>query len=123
MNVYSERSEGKLQTCHPDLIRLYRRVLIVRDHSIICGHRNEADQRLAFVNGYSKKEFPDSNHNILPSVAIDATPYPFHGWGCTVQFDEFAEIVKETADEMEIEVEWGYDLWGWDMPHWQLKNI
>lgn len=46
------------------------------DTRIIIGHRTEADQNAAFHAGASQKRWPDGNHNAMPSLAVDAVPYP-----------------------------------------------
>ena len=52
------------------------RVLQLKDHSIICGHRSQPDQDEAFDLGNSKKQWPDGKHNTLPSIAMDVQVYP-----------------------------------------------
>ena len=73
---YSDRSKQHLSTVHPDLQLVFNTVLKVRDHSIVCGHRGEKDQNAAFNAKRSQLRFPQSNHNKLPSLAVDVYPYP-----------------------------------------------
>ena len=76
MPSFSARSMQNLSECHPDLQRLFSEVIKHYDCTIIEGHRGENRQQEAFHAGKSKLEWPDSNHNQVPSVALDASPYP-----------------------------------------------
>ena len=61
----------------------------------------------------STKEWPDSRHNISPSMAVDAVPY-IKGEGISWQdrrIHYFAGYVKRTAEDMGIEIRLGAD---WD---------
>ena len=75
MNRWSRRSLKNLSTCHEDIIFLFTHVLQVFDCSIICGYRNEEDQHKAFINKFSKVDWPDGKHNAWPSNAVDVCPY------------------------------------------------
>ncbi len=75
-------------------------------------------------DGYEKK----SRHQGQPkSGAIDIVPYPSM-WSDESKFFELAGVIKSTQERLLQEgkikhtLEWGYDLWGWDMPHWQIKK-
>ena len=75
MPAFGSRSESCLADVHPDLARVMRRAIEGGpDFGIICGHRNEADQNAAMAAGNSKKAWPDSRHNSLPSTACDIMP-------------------------------------------------
>ena len=76
MPKYSERSQSRLMTCHPDLRKVMNEVIKVMDVSILEGHRNAAKQQEAFLAGKSKAQWPYSKHNKLPSMAVDVAPYP-----------------------------------------------
>ena len=75
MNSWSKTSHARLATCHEELIIIFDAVLQIHDCTILCGHRNKADQNAAFASGASQKQWPDGNHNKLPSMAVDAQPY------------------------------------------------
>ena len=127
-NKFSVRSEARLRTCHADLQRVFRTVLIYRDCTIIEGHRPEALQNEMFDLGKSKLRWPDSGHNDDPSRAVDAAPYPidWHNWR---QFDHFAGLVLGIGNMLDIPLRWGGD---WDrngnpvdqrfhdLPHFEL---
>jgi peptidoglycan L-alanyl-D-glutamate endopeptidase CwlK len=121
MPKFSVISKERLDTCHPDLIRLMNEVIKHTDISILCGHRGEEEQNKAFNDGKSKVRFPFSKHNKTPSLAVDIAPYPID-WNDIQRFKDLAEIVKDAADKLDISVEWGGDWVKFkDYPHWQLK--
>lgn len=114
-NYYSTSSKNRLESCHPDLQRLFTAVLEEEDHTIVCGYRNSAAQERAFTSGKSKVQYPDSKHNVYPSTAVDAAPYDEAlnniNWDDEDAFIHFAEKVIEKASELGIKIRWGGD---WD---------
>jgi len=106
MNSYSKRSLDKLLTCHLDLLVVFQQVLKDFDHSILCGHRNEEDQNDAFAQGSSQLKWPNGKHNELPSLAVDAIPYPID-WTDRERMTYFAGQVIATGRAMGIEIRWG----------------
>lgn len=122
MPTFSERSLERLATCHPDLRRLFFAVVTEIDCTVLCGHRCEADQRLAFEQGNSQLDWPLSMHNRLPSLAVDVGPYPLD-WNDIEAFRKLAQIVKIKAQQMGIKVSWGGDWQTFkDYPHWELTG-
>ena len=101
MNTFSTKSKERLNTCHRDLQILFNHVILERDCTIVCGHRGEADQNKAFAEGNSKLRFPNSKHNIIPSLAVDVAPYEMDhiDWG-KLQGAEFSGYVKGIADQL-----------------------
>lgn len=108
MQGFSSKSLEKLMECHPDLIRLFQEVGKNYECSIICGHRTKEEQEKAYEAGLSKKSFPNSKHNVLPSLAIDSAPFPLD-WQDNNRFYYFAGYVKATADRLGIKIRWGGD--------------
>lgn len=110
---FSKTSLERLNTCHPDLQRLFNEVIKNYDCSILCGHRGEAEQNEAFAKGASEKKFPDSKHNVLPSMAVDVMPCPVN-WASTKQnlckLYHFVGYVKATADMLGIKIKCGADF-------------
>jgi len=96
---FSENSLQKLETCHYDLQLIFKAVALSVDCSIICGHRDEEAQNEAFANHKSKLKFPQSNHNKMPSMAVDAMPYPID-WSDLPRLYYFGGIVKATAQQL-----------------------
>jgi peptidoglycan L-alanyl-D-glutamate endopeptidase CwlK len=104
MNHYSQISQERLKTCFSDLQILFNRIIRSYDCSILCGHRGETEQNEAFRQGYSKLQYPNSKHNIVPSLAVDVAPYEVTGIDTgKLQLAHFAGFVKGVAEEMLIE--------------------
>lgn len=115
MYRYSKRSQQRLATCHPALQSLFSAVILYRDCTIACGHRDKDDQERAFKSKSSRVRWPASSHNKLPSQAVDAYPY-IDG---SVSFDReqclvFGGFVLGMSKIMGIDIRWGGD---WDGDH------
>jgi len=110
MPQFSERSKSILNTCHPNLIFLFEEIVKHFDCSILHGQRGEEEQNGFFHQGLSKLKYPDSKHNKIPSMAVDAAPYPID-WMDTERFYYFAGFVMYAAIRMGIRLRWGGD---WD---------
>ncbi|WP_373020701.1 hypothetical protein [Thiomicrorhabdus sp.] len=114
---YSSKSSRNLSQCHPLIQQVFNRVIEIADCTIITGFRNEQDQNEKYDTGRSEVQWPDSKHNFIPSLAIDAAPYP-------IDYDDreritlFAGLVLGIASEMGIQLRWGGD---WDRD-WQVKD-
>lgn len=127
MPKFSAKSLDILATCHPHLQKLMKAVIAETDITILCGHRGEEAQNLAFKNHTSQIKWPNGKHNRMPSLAVDIAPYPIE-WDNLQRFRDLAVIVKRIANDLDIPIEWGGD-WGWkngrqtgfvDLPHYQL---
>jgi peptidoglycan L-alanyl-D-glutamate endopeptidase CwlK len=77
MNYWSKTSKRRLLTCHREIIRFAEEVLQVHDCSVITGYRNSVEQNKLYyaTPRRSKLKYPNSKHNINPSIAIDLVPY------------------------------------------------
>lgn len=117
MPNFSKMSQERLDTCAPELQRLFNKVAESVDCTILVGHRNEEDQDKAFHEGLSKLVWPKSKHNSEPSRAVDVAPFPID-WHDTERFCYFAGFVKGIAEGLGIEIRWGGD-WDSDM---QVKD-
>lgn len=119
---YSKKSMDKLATCHPDLQKLCLELIKHRDITVLHGHRGEHDQNELFDKGMSKKRYPDSKHNKLPSMAVDLAFYPID-WNDTAKWEEFKEFVKGVAKQLNIDIIAGGDWKTFkDFPHFELKE-
>jgi peptidoglycan LD-endopeptidase CwlK len=127
---FSARSQSRLNTCHPDLIRLFEAVIgDGHDCTIIEGHRGQEAQDEAFRTGRSKKQWPNGKHNSTPSQAVDVMPFPID-WSDRPRLEAFAKVVFAKAKELGVAIRWGGD---WDQdglssderffdgPHWELR--
>jgi len=101
MSSFSENSKHKLASCHSDLRTLFEHVIRDYDCTIVCGHRGEQAQNEAYANGYSQLQWPNSKHNMYPSLAVDAVPYEKAGldWG-KLQSAFFAGYVLGVAAQL-----------------------
>jgi len=143
MPSYSNSSKKKLQTVHNDLQTVFHYAVQVFDNTIVFGLRTAEEQfelykkGRKFVDGkwividkgavvtYKDGYIKESNHQ--SGNAIDAIPYP-GGWQADEKlFFELAGVVKSTAyllkkyGDIKHDIAWGYDLWGWDMAHYELR--
>jgi peptidoglycan L-alanyl-D-glutamate endopeptidase CwlK len=117
MPKYSNRSTDRLFTCDSRIQKIFRKVILTQDCTILEGYRGQKVQDKHFKEGRSKVKWPNGKHNKRPSEAIDAVPYPIpKNWGADhwkdkVKFYEFAAIVRYEAAQMGIKIRWGGD---WD---------
>jgi peptidoglycan LD-endopeptidase CwlK len=131
MSEFGTISRNRLNTCHMDIVKVMEQAIKNGpDFSVVCGHRNQVDQKNAFDKGLSKVLYPDSKHNAMPSNAVDIVPYPVD-WEDLNRFRVLAGYILGTADAMGIKLRWGGD---WDrdydegdekfrdMPHFQLME-
>lgn len=114
---YSKTSQQRLNECHPLLQKVFNRVIQITDCTIITGHRDKPTQNEMYRTGKSQLQWPDGKHNIMPSEAIDAAPYPID-WKDRERATLFAGLVIGIAEEMGIKLRWGSD-WNRD---WQVKD-
>jgi hypothetical protein len=110
MPTYSDKSKANLATCHTMIQDVFNEVIKHFDCSIIWGFRGEFEQNEAFRLGNSQRKWPHSKHNQVPSMAIDAPPYPIN-WNNRDRFIYFAGHVLGIAREKGIPLIWGGD---WD---------
>lgn len=115
MPAFSKISRQRLDTCHPDLVRLFERVVARFDCAILEGRRDKATQDRYFAEGKSRLKWPQGKHCAEApalSQAVDAAP--FHGGKAS--YDprhclHFAGYVLGVASELGIPLRWGGD---WD---------
>jgi peptidoglycan L-alanyl-D-glutamate endopeptidase CwlK len=133
MPSFSQTSKRRLATCHPDLQKLFNKVIEHRDCTIICGYRTEGEQDEAYRTGHSQLKFPESMHNFNPSAAVDVMPYfdsePHIRWNDVESTYNFIGYVQGIADELGIKIrsgsDWDIDLdfhdqSFMDLPHFEL---
>ncbi len=138
MPSFSQKSLDQLATCHPDLQRLFHRVVKDWDCTVLEGKRSEEQQRQNVAKGVSKTM--DSRHVyplVGPAMAADVAPAPLK-WpdrkSPTYIKDlclwyAFGGFVMGVASEMGIPLRWGADWDGDeviidqtfdDLPHFEL---
>lgn len=128
MPTFSAKSLAKLATCDQRLQQVAHEAIQDFDFSVIAGHRNREDQDKACAAGFSKTPWPTSNHNCIPSRAMDLAPWPID-WKDVKRFKGLAKCVLAAADKLGIKIRWGgdWDMDGdsadekfLDMPHFEL---
>lgn len=120
MPAFSQKSKDKLLTCDQRLQDICSELIKEIDFTILCGHRGESDQNLAFSLGKSRAKFGQSKHNSLPSMAVDIAPYPVD-WDDLDRFRDLAEKFCKIAVEKNINIKWGGDFTKLvDMPHFEI---
>ncbi len=113
--VFSRRSLERLAECHKDLQAIAFEMIKTADYTVLCGHRNEADQIVAFVSGASKVKWPNSKHNSIPSRAIDMAPCPVQ-WINLEPWRAMRAHAQAVADQLGIKIR----FISWDYPHIEL---
>jgi len=114
----SQRSMQNLSGVHPGLVNVVKRTIEIteQDFSVIEGVRNIDRQRKLVAQG--KSQTMNSRH--LTGHAVDLAPYPL-SWDWEY-FYPIADAMKQAADELDIDLEWGGDWESFpDGPHFQLS--
>ncbi len=145
MPAYGTTSKQRLGTCHQDLETIFHYVIQILDHSVVFGLRTAEEQNelykkgRVYINGkwviaernnvVTHKDGYAKVSNHQSGNAIDVVPYPEMWKAGDAKFFELAGVVKATAfllkkyGDIHHEIDWGYDLWGWDLAHFQLKPL
>jgi peptidoglycan L-alanyl-D-glutamate endopeptidase CwlK len=121
MPAFGRRSLAQLATCHHDLRLIFGEVVKDVDCTIMEGHRGQVAQDAAFDRGASKLRWPEGKHNALPSMAVDAAPYPIDLSDRPAAIRRacyFAGYVMATAAALGVPLRWGGD---WDSD-WDLSD-
>ena len=127
MPAFSPASSRKLNTCHPDLIRIFEEVVWMRDCCIVEGYRNKATQDEYYRLEKSQVQYPNSNHNkrgpegMPRSMAADVMEYfpakPHLHWSDLDGMENFANYVIGVTNSLLVSgdithrIRWGAD---WD---------
>ena len=118
MPRFGTRSKANLSSCHPDLQKVFNKVIEKVDCSVLCGHRGQKEQDKAYEEKRSQVKYPKGRHNAKPSNAVDVTPYPVD-WNDRERQTLFAGFVLGIARSMDIKLRWGGD---WDMDFQVMDN-
>ena len=123
----SKRDLDRLKGLHPDLIKVIKRAseLSLLQFMIVEGVRSIDQQKKYVISGASKtmKSRHLTGHavDIAPMLDLDKDGDLDVSW-LQKHFGPLAIAMKQAAKEFGVELEWGYDLWGWDGPHFQLAK-
>lgn len=122
MPNFGKKSLERLETCDVKIQQVMHEAIKQYDFSVLEGHRVKDKQEEYFKSGASKVKFPNSKHNKYPSLAVDIIPYPVD-WENLQRFQELALVIKEACKTVGVSnLHWGYDMWKWDLPHWELSK-
>ena len=112
-----DRSRKNLATAHSEWTRIILDIAPYFPLSVIQGYRGKKEQDRLYNMGNSKVMWPDSKHNVMPSLAIDVIPQPLphewgdHDWRERVKFYQLGILIQTTAMKYGHLVRSGYD---WD---------
>ena len=136
MATFGHDSLSKISSLHPLWEPILHDVIKWFDFKVTCGHRTMEDQTKAYLAGLSKKRWPESKHNPMPSIAVDVAPYhatpPHIRWNATKEFYFLAGAILEAAESFDTEVRWGgdwdrdgdlYDQTFMDLGHFELVSV
>jgi hypothetical protein len=109
MNKWGKNSKKHRESIDWHLNAVSDQVLKIRDHSIIEGHRPEAEQNAAFDSGASHLRWPDGKHNSIPSKALDMQPYPLPESTQVLREDlsYLAGLYVGIGRQMGLRIRWG----------------
>lgn len=121
MYKLSNKSLGKLQGLHPDLVAVVKRAIEVteQDFSVLEGMRTVARQKELVHKGASKT----MNSRHLTGHAVDIAPYVNGSisWDWDYYYP-MADAMKLAAKGLGVDLEWGGDWESFkDGPHFQLS--
>lgn len=112
----------KLEKVHPDLQKIFKEAIkdTPIDFTITCGWRGEKEQNKAFKEGNSKLKFPQSKHNKMPAMAVDAVPFPKMWDASDSEWLLLSNHILSTAKKLGIKLTWGGSWKFVDKPHYEL---
>ena len=121
MPHFSKISTDRLNTLDARLREILVEAIRWYDFSIICGHRDKAEQEEAFNNGKTQLNWPDSRHNVFPSLAVDIAPYPLD-WKDTDEFCFLQGVIFAIAQKKGTKIRQGFRWSFGDYPHVELES-
>lgn len=115
MNVFGIASKAALGTADASLGVIARKVLRIKDHSVLKGHRPESEQNAAYYGTpqRSKLKWPHGKHNGKPSKALDVQTWPVPGTDEKLREEQLylLGLYVGIASEMGVRLRTGAD---WD---------
>ena len=132
MPKFGRKSQEKLSTCHPDIMRICNELIKTMDVTVLQGVRYIEEQEELVRQGKSKtlnsRHLPDSSGL---SRAVDLAPYPID-WNNRDRFIYMQGMIVGIASQLGIGIRSGID---WDVdgeikdhnffagPHFELTDI
>jgi peptidoglycan L-alanyl-D-glutamate endopeptidase CwlK len=113
---FGTASKKNMENIHPVLLDALHSAIALTpiDFKVICGHRDKETQNDHFEKGLSKVQWPYSEHNSVPSNAIDFIPLidsKTVDWKDTHAFAVVAGVIMSCIIELGLTPRWGGD---WD---------
>ena len=122
MYILSKRSQKELVGVHPKLAFVVQEAIKItkQDFMVLDGIRSVSEQRKLVERRVGKTM--DSYH--LYGLAVDLVAYVNGKPTWEEKYYKEIAISMEIAAEMHnIDgIDWGYDLWKWDMAHFQITG-
>ena len=130
MYKFSSKSKAKLNTCHPDIVKICNELIKMMDVTVLEGVRTKEQQEEYVRTGKSKTL--NSKHLKQAdgySHAVDLAPYPID-WNDGQRFAYMQGMIRGIAQQLGIKVRSGID---WDVdgetkdhtffdgPHFEIK--
>lgn len=122
MYKLGKRSMKNLIGVHPFLSFAAMKAIEItkQDFMVLDGVRTEEEQQKLIDRGVSKSK--DSYH--LYGLAMDLVAYVDGKPSWEKEYYKEIEIaMKRVITFYELPIQWGYDRWSWDMPHWELTGM
>jgi len=90
------------------------------DFGVLDGVRTMKRQRALVREGKSKT----FNSYHLYGLAVDLVPFVDgkYTWADEDAFMLISEAMNEVIERHSLDIQWGFEKWGWDMPHWQMTG-
>ena len=118
------RSLRELKGVHPDIVRVVMRAIEIstQNFMVLDGLRTKKEQRKLVARGVSKTMRSYHLFGLaVDLVAIDSKGKP--SWNKKL-YPAISIAVKKAMEELNLPIlDNGFEMWGWDNPHWQLKKM
>ena len=122
MYKLSNRSMKELIGVHPVISFAVTEAIKIteQDFMVLDGLRTTSEQQKLVDRGVSKT----MNSYHLYGLAVDLVAYVDGkpSWE-TKYYDAIAVAMKRIIEKHNLTIEWGYDMWSWDLPHWQMTGF
>ena len=122
MYKLGKRSKRELIGVHPSLAFVVTEAIKItkQDFMVLDGLRTRKEQKKLVTRGVSKT----MNSFHLYGLATDLVAY-VNGKPTWEEkyYKEIAKAVKTVCKKHDIKVDWGFDMWKWDMAHFQLTKL
>jgi len=118
----SKRSRKELVGVHPILAFAVTEAIkrTKQDFMVLDGVRHDNEQAKLVARGVSKTMNSFHLYGLAADLVAWVEGKP--SWE-EKYYAEIARAMKEVIKEHDLDIEWGYDKWNWDLPHWQITKL